>query len=289
MSEQQRSADGLWDASTSMEQAAREVLSPQLNHLRSFVRVAYEIAVMAPTLPPQDAARKDALEIRLAALFLKKAVTDLRTLWLVLENGYTSQAACIAAALWENTLAVGAVASDAISAQTMYASEGGELPWKPFQLAKLHAERKRELSQRTKAPMDDAATDKYWRQIYATYVWLCQIKHPTLASAFHDAFSAQADASTFVVMAAPDVRPSDRGAKSTIVISSCSRVTDAALDFARIAGADEASDQYRAFFHRFDEARSRMLEAMTVEKDTQLPFTIAHTKWASEYRKAFGE
>jgi hypothetical protein len=85
-----------------LEEAAKTTVTKQLHAFESPFRDAYEAGVIIPVLRNEGTAT---IDVRPAALFFKRALNDLRGVWLLLTTGYRSQAASVAASLFESALA----------------------------------------------------------------------------------------------------------------------------------------------------------------------------------------
>jgi len=260
---------GLWDGCLEMEKTAMRVLSAQLAPFETPVRNCYEAGVQAPTLPGK---RHKAKDIQLAALFLKRTLTDLRGVWLFTHLGYTSQAASVAAALYEHALVVNYLAGSANHAMELLRNKTGDLPWSVAQLSKA-------LSRQYNLEVDrwqkESRHKSDWREIYAAYKFLCKIKHPTLRSTMHDAFSAAVKDGEFVVMAAPDVREEDLPLKATILAISISRCYQAVRQFAIALECDNHSEYYKSFVGRMSSIIPDTVKAYNLlTANKSLPFTI---------------
>jgi len=260
---------GLWDGCSEMEKAAMRVLSAQLAPFETPLRNCYEAGVQAPTLPGK---RHKAEDMRLAALFLKRTLTDLRGVWLFTHLGYTSQAASVAAVLCEHALAVNYLAGSVNNAKELLRNKTGDLPWSVAQLSKaLSRQHNLEVERGQKKPRHKSD----WREIYSAYKFLCKMKHPTLRSTMHDAFSATVKGVEFVVMAAPDVREEDLPLKATILAISISRCYQAVRQFAIALKCDSHSEYYKSFIDRMSSIIPDTINAyklLTANKS--LPFTI---------------
>jgi hypothetical protein len=233
-----------------MEVAAQELLARPLEPLEVLVRYAYEAAVEAPTIPSGVHVSGSST----AALFLKRALVDLRAVWVLLRSGYTSPAAAVAASLWEHSLAVAAILSDPQAHRSI--AKNGDIPWSAIDLAEF---------------LREDAGDTRPANAYAAYKWLCKIKHPTLRSAVHDAGAAAVADGTYAVMSAPDTRVEDLASKRTIVMLCLARVTHAAETFVEANKPDRQSPAYQRFASLISRTTSGASEQMG--KDP-LPFHL---------------
>jgi hypothetical protein len=87
-----------WEAYDDLELSARETVTSQLMVFLPIVKNCYELGVQAPTL---KCPRKSERDMLVAGLFLKKSLNDFRSVWILLTTGYTSQAAAVAASMFE--------------------------------------------------------------------------------------------------------------------------------------------------------------------------------------------
>lgn len=177
-----KTSHGLWAALTPLELASSPKIAEVLRPFLRPITDCYECGVEVPTLPCRAQTTK---ATRVAALFMKRLLNDLRATWNILLLGYTSQAGAVAAAAFENALVVSCTAGSIDRAEQCLKSQTG-LPWSIAALCRMDA------SQTTE--------DKdYWRVLYAQYQWLCKVKHPTLPSVLHDAFSVSLDGKAFIL------------------------------------------------------------------------------------------
>lgn len=236
----------------SMEALAVKQASSDLSPLERAFKLTYECGVEAPTLA---STRHNDLDIRVASLFLKRTLNDLRCTWVLLAMGYTSQSAAVAASLWENALAVACIAGHPDRAQKAAKAKGGDLPWPPMQLAKTCA-----------ADQTGDRGSEYelrWREHYGPYKWLCKIKHPTLKSVLHDAFSAQKDAETYVVMAVPDLRPENRGVKLGVATIALNRALSCVSEYLdALRGSATGDTRYGGWYARWKEAAAITVDTL---------------------------
>ncbi|MCJ7585089.1 MAG: hypothetical protein MUO30_10025, partial [Anaerolineales bacterium] len=242
--------EGLWLACENMEIAAKRVTAKQLEPFEAPIRICYESGVQVSTLPGK---RHGTPDILLAALFLKKTLNDLRSTWVLLQYGYTSQAASVAASLFENALTVTCLAGNDVNTKKLQNNKSGDLPWKVQQLAKMLSQQWQEEARILKRKFDKEDYEKAWQEIYSGYKWLCKIKHPTIMSAAHDALSTSLISGEYVVMAAPDIRPEDIAVKATILAMAINRVYGAIRSFSFALECDTKLPEYKRFVKRMQD------------------------------------
>ena len=189
-------------------------------------------------------------DVRCPALHFKRVLNDLRSVWLLLRSGYTSQAASVAASLYENALATVCLTASAKNVQTYLANDSGELPWTPMAMVKMVVEHEGH------AP-GSKDFDNQWRALYAHYVWLCQTKHPnSTPSVVHDT-SASAVQDGYVVMALPNVRPRDLPLKAQVAIISLHRAHESIEAFVNAFGFRGHPPNIHRFSERFSAAKQQ--------------------------------
>ena len=261
-----------------MEAAAEARLQSELEPFEDAMRGSYEAGVQAPTLPGSRQRDPDMIA---AAPFLKRTLTDLRGVWLLLRRGYTAQGAAVAASLWENSHATQCLAGSEENVQLLKGQADGDLPWGPQQMAQMIA--------RKQSGANDPEYEKLWRERYSGYKWLCKIKHPTQPSAQYETGTTVTSANEYVVMAAPDVRAEDRVMKATIIAIAIRGAGQAVLAFADALDTDKSDPYYRDFDSRLTYAADRATAAFTrVTTGRPLPFDISASSLAKQWRKAQG-
>jgi hypothetical protein len=271
--------DGLWPACASMETYAKRVVSKQLAAFDAPIRDCYESGVQAPTLPGK---RQGTPDMVLAGLFLKKSLNDLRSTWLLLQHGYTSQAAAVAASLFENALTVTCLAGSEASTKVLEDSESDGLPWSIQQLAKIHGRRQQNEARLAHRRSDSELYETTWREVYAGYIWLCKLKHPTSGWLAHDASSAPVGLGEHAVRAAPDLRAEDVAVKATILAIAIHRVHGAIHSYALALECETFSPQYRGFDERMGRVAPGTSAAFRALAAQPLPFDIRESTLAQD-------
>lgn len=281
------SAAGLWKTSDKSEAVAVERVKQQLKPFRGPLTRCYEAGVQVATLP---ASNHGAPHLSLSALFLKRTLTDLRSVWLLLIRGYTSQAASVAAALFEHGLAATVLAGDPDAASAVEEAQG-DVPWSASALCKRAAR----VSQ---VSSEDADSANDWEraawEAYAGYKYLCKIKHPTLRSTVHDtgASKVKANGEKFSVVSVPDVRREDLPQKALILLMSISRVYQAVRQFHSAIEVEEDRPEYADFLSRVESIVEETKEAAKAVGSAPLPFSVADDpmllKWREELEADVG-
>ncbi len=272
-SEPTSAADGAWERLDDLERRARDALSPALAPFRSCFQDTYEAGVIVPVLRASGQAK---LDVRHAALFYKRLLNDLRAIWLLLHDGYTSQAASVGASLYENSLATACLLMAETNIAALLESDSGEIPWSPMQMTKMIVEHE------GKKPSTPDYENE-WRALYASYVWLCQLKHPTLDSVVHDTSASTLDTGQYVVMAMPNVRTEDLPLKAMLAIGCLLRTHETIIAFASTLGYHGDYPSEHDFAERFQRARASLREAVWQFQDARPPVTMARSWFNNKY------
>lgn len=261
---------GLWDALSALELASTPKIAKMLKPFAQPVTDCYECGVEVPTLSCKHENTKD---MRVAGLFLKRLLNDLRAVWNLLLLGYTSQAGSVAAAAFENALIISCVAGNIRRTEEFLNCKAGGLPWSVAELCKIYTRQLKEESKksgRTSAHLED---ETYWEALYSLYMWLCKLKHPTIPSALHDAFSVSLTGADYIIMAAPDTRIEDLPSKAFILSVTILRVKEAIENLALIRKLDFEKPNVISWKKRFDSIVTNLDKAVDpIIKKTHLPF-----------------
>lgn len=237
------------------------------------VKATVEAGCLAPVVP---AGNQGSFQLKSAAPFLKRALNDLRGVWLLLARGYSSQAASVAASLYENALASAVMASSESLAREALSTKFEEIPWPPKKLAQLDARRHVDFQKRNGKLVSEREYEDSWTISYYNYKWLCQIKHPTWQSAFHDAkgTSKKGAGSEFLVKPAPNHVSEDVHVRACILGISVSKCLEASKSFFLSLEADESSEEYVAFEERASEVHFGVLRLMKPYQGRPSPINV---------------
>lgn len=266
-------ADGAWERLDALEVAAEEKVSKQLHEFAAPFGDAYEAGVIVPVLRSKGLAT---IDVRTAALFFKRVLNDLRGVWLLLRIGYTSQAASVAASLYESALATTCLLQSNDNITNFHADPHGEIPWSITDMAKMvvRGEGKKPQSKEF---------ENSWRALYAHYCWLCQIKHSSRESVIHDTSASSLAEKGYVVMALPNVRSEDVSVKSMVAIISLHRTLDCIEAFAQALGFREKLPDDFGFAERFHRARDFAWKAFEPHLNSLGPVSIARSRFANKH------
>jgi hypothetical protein len=272
--------EGLWNACDTMEISVGNELRKQLSAFEKPITDCYEAGVEAATIVGK---RNHEDDMRIAAMFLKRTLTDLRSVWILLCSGYTSQAAAVCAALFEHALSVNCLAGHAENTKKLLKTSDGDLPWSPTELSKVVAQQAKDNAKSRGDTFTSRDYELIWREVYAGYKFLCKIKHPTLRSAVHDVINTNVRPNEFVVMAAPNFEAEDLPLKVNIIAIAISRTTSAIDRFVCGIQCSEEDTRFKSFDARLSRIPSSTLQACKKVSTRPLPFDISTDAFANEY------
>lgn len=264
-----KDSHGLWNALSALEIASTPQIAKMLKPFSQPVTDCYECGVEVPTL---SCKREKGMDIRVTGLFLKRLLNDLRATWDLLLLGYTSQAGSVAAAAFENTLITSCVAGNIRRAEKFLNCKSGGSPWSVVDLCKMYTRQLREKSKKSGSTSADLEDETYWKVLYSQYKWLCKLKHPTIPSALHDAFSVSLDGDEYIVMAAPDTRMEDLPSKAFILTVTTLKVKEAIESFALARELDFEKPNVISWQKRFDSIVTNLDKAVDPIMKKPLPF-----------------
>lgn len=265
-----KNSRGLWQALLPLEVTSSVEIAKSLEAYVKPVTDCYECGVEVPTLPCKCQGTND---IAIAALFLKRLLNDLRATWNLVLLGYTSQAGSVAAAAFENALIICCIAGHIDRAEEMIRHQGGGSPWSVSELCRMYESDSYAIEGKDEKSTTNDNIDDYWRVNYSLYSWLCKVKHPTLPSALHDAFSVTLDNRQYIVMAAPDTRAEDLPNKAFIIDVTTLKFVEAIRRFARARYLDYDKPNVVSWQERFDSIAKNLDVATDPIMTMPLPFT----------------
>lgn len=249
-------ADGLWVKLPEAELHAQIKLKEFLQDFYEATKAIYSCAVQVPTLSNKE----QSLNMRVAALFLKRSLNDMRSLWLLIERGYSSQAASVGASLYENALAATIIAGNEKYANKVINSKNGDLPWGAKKLGELYSKKCQQEERQAGRENGSEEVKEHADSLYAVYKWLCKLKHPTLPSVVHDSMSASVKAGEYIVMAFPDLRDEDLAVKKNIMVIALVRVHAAVDSFFKAIELDSDASECQKFKERVDRGFEKIKE-----------------------------
>lgn len=167
--------------------------------------------------------------------------------------------------MFENALTAAVLASSedlvAEARKTKYA----EIPWSPKKLAQLDAPRALDVQvKRGKKPSHKEYEDA-WTINYYHYKWLCQIKHPTWQSVYHDVRGTITSEREYAVRPGPNNVPEDMQVRGGILGGSVAKVLEASKSFFLALDADGSSAEHKGFEMKANEAHFGVLRLMKAQ------------------------
>jgi hypothetical protein len=120
--------DGYRQSLTNWEKLARVQSAEKLKGYEQAFQNCLEAGLLVTCLGTKNQNNK---HLTLCGLYLKRVLNDLRCVWLLIQSGYTSQAATVGATLFENTHVVKLIANKKDRAKLFEGSDLAEkLPWR---------------------------------------------------------------------------------------------------------------------------------------------------------------
>jgi hypothetical protein len=260
---------GLWLALSALELNESHKIAEMLKPFHRPVEDCYECGVEVPTLSGK---REKEIDISVTAIFLKRLLNDLRATWNLLLLGYTSQAGSVAAAAFENAMIINCLACNIEKTEKILASKSGEPPWSVKDMCTFYTRHLNEEAKKSGKISDEVKDEAYREVLYSQYKWLCKIKHPTIPSVLHDAFSVSLTGDEYIIMAAPDVREEDLPSKAFIITVTVLRVKEAIDSFALARELNYENTSVTLWKGRLDSIIPNLDKAVTPVMKMPLPF-----------------
>lgn len=217
------SPEQYWGNLWQLEARSKEV---SRDSLIGFERLSEKCMNLALKVPLLRGKNSGSYELGVAAIFLKRSMSDFRGAWLLLNLGYTYQAACVVASLYEHASVVNCISNREDLAREVVSGENGDIPWKPKMLAKMVAQ-KELYGNITKSPPKDIRFERAWKYDYVHYKLLCKMKHPTMQQLKDEAEMTMLDDGTFIMAAMPDTRNESLGTKHIILFIAIIKIISA--------------------------------------------------------------
>jgi hypothetical protein len=277
-----RSFEGKWwGVLDEKECSAQKEIKLTLVPFEETIKTVYECGTNVIFLKNKNTNKED---IRLAALFLKRCLADLRVIWNLINMGYASQAGAIMAGTFENALLVSIVEGDAKETKKLMKimSKGNSWPIKELcqKLSRKNVSSNKELTKKK-------AEKKYelgWRASYGTYMWLCMLKHPTLPSLIHDAFSSSPDNEAYFLITMPDTRKEDLSLKTSVLYQVVTQVYTAICSFSEALDIDQNDPDFLYWDNKLKKAINDFVK-LFFDTNPSLPFPLLKSNIRQEYQE----
>lgn len=263
--------EGLWKACYETEAMASFTLSEILQPFENTFKNCYEACVQAASF---ECTTSNAEDMKIAASFLKRSLTDFRAVWLLISLGYTSQAASVAAALYEHSLVVVALAGNPENEKKLQKSAGGDVPWSPKELARMAINAEIKEAEIIGQKKDNEHYEHRIKEIYCFYKYVCKTKHPTLPSAWHHSLGTKTDEESYVIMACPDLRHEDLAFKCVVLLGSINCMHRAIRRFVLNLGVKTTAEEFKLFSKKLNSVTDESIEAFEVLGGGPLPYSL---------------
>ena len=149
-----------------------------------------------------------------------------------------------------------------------------EIPWSPKQLAQLDARRGLDIQTKNGKKTTTKEYEDNWTISYYHYKWLCQIKHPTWQSVYHEIKSTRTAKNQYAVRPGPNNVPEDDHIKACILGGSVAKLLEACKSFFLALDADVSSAEYSAFEDRVNVAHFGVLKLMKRHQGKPSPVSV---------------
>jgi hypothetical protein len=263
--------ENLWKILPDLERVSKESLHTSLNGWEELVKNCIEAGALAPMIPSQHHG-----DVRLSASapFLKRALDDLRVVWLLIEVGYSAQAAAVAAALFENALTAEVIAESKALAQIALNAKNAQIPWAAKELCQLSGKREINVAAKRGEKVTSKEYEDGWTIAYFHYKWLCQIKHPTWQVANHALQSTLVNKKEFAVRPGPNNIPDDVQVKARIVAVSLTRTLGAIKSFFLTLESDETLKESESFEEKITKVHFGIMEQIKRQYGKPSPIAV---------------
>ncbi len=282
--------ESIWPLLPDLEKTSQEGMDPSLKAWEELVSCCIEAGALAPMVPSQGISD---LKLVTAAPFLKCTLDDLRAMWLLIECGYTSQAAAVAAALFENALTAAVIAGSTELAQKARQTKHAQIPWGAKELCQLDAKREMKLAQQRGEKVTQKMYEDDWTISYFHYKWLCQVKHPTWQAATHAIQSTAVSDREYAVRPGPNNLPQGVQVKARVVAVSLTKALQAVKSFFITLDGDEKSEEYEAFEDKINKVHFGVMEQIKLQYGKPSPIQVLDRSFIktdfSTLRERFGD
>jgi hypothetical protein len=228
-----------------------------------------------------------------AGPFLKCTLDDMRAMWLLVEVGYTAQAAAIAAALFENALTTAVVAESEALALQARKTKHAEIPWGAKELCQLDAKREMRLSEQLDKKKYQKVYEDNWTIAYFNYKWLCQIKHPTWQIATHAIKSSVTKEREYAIRPQPNSLTEDTQLSARVIAICLTKALQAIKSYFITLNGDEESSEYIAFEKKINTVHFGIIKNIKLEYGKSSPVRVLDRDFIktdfSTLKERFGE
>jgi hypothetical protein len=239
-----RDTYGWWQSLSDHEYFAGKRLTSRLREFDIAFGACVEAGMEVPMIAKQEA---NSIRLQICALYLKRMLNDLRSVWVMMRQGNTSQAGSIAASLFENALLIQCLAENEARAIKFGKAPLDAWPWSKRAMCNFVNEDSAKRQNKRTDPKDAIAH-------YTHYTWLCDIKHATLAYVMHDSGSTKVKSTGYAIMPFPDIREEDWPVKKKILLICLLNAIFAIQAFARGGSVEEVTPNEISFANKIKTA-----------------------------------
>ena len=261
----------IWPLLEDIERVVRDEVRQSFIEWEAVVRACEEAGMLAPMVPSKNSGIPPLVA---AGPFLKRALNDLRAVWLLIERGYSTQAASVAASLYENALTAAVLAGDENRVIEASKTKYAEIPWSPKQLAQLNARREMAMQEKAGHRTTPKEYEDAWTISYFNYKWLCQIKHPTWQAVYHDVQGSLINDQEYAIRPGPNNVADDAQLKARVLGVSVSQTFMAVRSFFLALDGDESTPEYSAFEDKANFVHVGVIRLMKKEYGKSSPISV---------------
>ncbi|MBI2764341.1 MAG: hypothetical protein HYX53_00350 [Chloroflexi bacterium] len=223
----------------------------------------------------------DAVNVRVAAVCLNRALNDLRSAWLLARHGYIAQAATLMTSCWEHATASEVVSGSPDVAEAFVGRKPQDSGWGPKALAKKARDRRVELVPEL-VELSPEYFERIWANNYAAYCWLCQLKHPTADSLLHEAATKTTSAHQLTITARPDGSPEYAGLRALVLQTGLNAIYSAVGGFLAAVRNSVAPDEFERVANSWVLAHNLITSAVRIE---DIPISLAGSAFAEDFKR----
>lgn len=267
----------LWSELDALEQEALAQLTPQLAPLEPAVAILHDAANWLTDLY-SDEKYEDHLLVSAGAL--KRALDDLRAVWLLLNRGYTAAGGAVAADLWEHATFALCASRDPDTAIQFQKSLPADRSFDAKKLAESFAHWHHAGED---PPASTERVELTMLELYIPYRWLCQIKHPTFRAVSFTS-SASVVEGVLGLTAGPDVRDTDLAVKKAILVVARLVLVDCLIHLGTGLQLDAERPEVTKWLEELDRAKAIFEEHAPLAL-LKLPFGIPDFKDAARFKE----
>lgn len=290
MTDKIKTVELVWTRLPELEAACALSVSKSLAGWEDLIIACLEAGMLAPMITNE---KQLSMRLVTAAPFLKCSLDDLRAIWILVERGYTAQAAAVAAALFENAMVAAAIAGSDDLALVARKSKHGEIPWGAKELCQLTTKLDMERDGSIVAENAQKQYEDNWTIAYFHYKWLCQVKHPTWQAVSHAARSTAVGGRKYAVRPGPNILEDDLQVKARVLAVSLSKSLMAIRSFFLSLDGNEQSDEYRSFEEKFSKAYVGVMDLIKKQEGKRSPIRVLNRSFIktdfSTLKEKFGE